>query len=285
MKDRLAIDIGGSKIEICKFNEKCELISSKKLNTKKFSIGGVEFLDEIKNLIRENLDSSICKIGISFNCVIKRGVIVYSSLLGGRMDYDVEGEFLKEFNLPVKIMNDVNAMALAESVFGRGSDVESFVLLNLGTGVRPSFVVGGRTTEGYMGNFGEISQRELLIPEFDGLIKNDDLISGKGISNLYKKISKKEMDALEIFELCRKGDPEALGALTIFRKYLASFLQDLSYFYNPERIILNGSLKKSSDLFLPQVVNTYRENTLEIFHFKDMVISDIDHGACLGVIQ
>ncbi len=285
MKNCLAIDIGGSKIEICRFNDKCEIISSKKLNTKKFSIGSVEFLEEIKTLIRENLDDSICKIGISFNCVVKKGVVLYSSLLGGEINFDIEGEFLKEFNLPVKLMNDVNAMALAESVFGKGSNVESFVLLNLGTGIRPSFVTNNVIIEGCRGNFGEISQRELLIPEFDGLIKNDDLISGKGISNIYKKISKKDKDAYEIFELCRQDDRDALGALTIFRKYLASFLQDISYFYNPERIILNGSLKKASDLFLPQVINTYRENTLEIFHFKDMVISDIDHSACLGVIQ
>lgn len=281
----LAIDIGGTKIEICKFDKNLSLISSRKYKTENYSTGKIEFLPEIENLIKKNLNKEIVSIGVSFNCVVKSGVIVYSSLLGGKVGVDIEEKFGKKFSLPIKVMNDVNAMALAESKFGKGRNIENFVLLNIGTGIRSSIILNGENVEGYMGNFGEISQKEIIIPEFNNeFVKYDDLLAGKGVSNIYKRISKKEESAKNIFKLFVEKDKYALKTIEIFVKYFVILLQDIAYFYNPEVIVLNGSLKKSFNYFIPSVIDVYRKKTLDMFCFREIVKSDIDYGACLGVV-
>jgi|GEM_PF-6594119 len=62
-------------------------------------------------------------------------------------------------------MNDVNFMALAENIFGKSRDIDNFILLNLGTGIRPLFVVNDVVIEGSGGNCGEISQKEIFVSE------------------------------------------------------------------------------------------------------------------------
>ncbi len=282
----LAIDIGGTKIEVCKFDDKFKIIESKRYNTNDFSIGRKDFLNEIEKMIQDSFDNSISRIGISFNCPVKNGVIVHSPSLGGRMDLNIEEYFSKKFNCPVRAMNDACSMAIAESIFGKGKDIENFVLLNLGTGVKPVFVYNGQVIEGFTGCFGEIYEKRILITELDNAsIRYDDLLAGLGVSNIYKRISNKEKTAKEVFDLYKEGDKDAVSTIIIYKKYLLMFLQELSYFYNPEIIILNVSIKKSFDLIISEILKEYRSETMDIFHFTNILISDIDYGACLGVVQ
>jgi len=281
----LAIDIGGTKIEICKFTKSYELTTSKKYKTKDYPIYKIDFLSSIEKIISENLEEKIIKIGISFNCVVKNGVILHSSLLGGSVNYPLVEKFSQKFKLPICLENDVNAMAISENKFGKGKNLQSFILLNLGTGIRPSFVYENKLIDGFTGNTGEISQREIVVPELNNKIyKIDNFLSGRGISNIYFDLSGKNLDAKTIFDSQNKDD-YAKKTISIFIDYFAKFLIDISYFYNPEKIIINGSLKKSATYFLPQSLKKYKNNTYKFFHFKEIVLSEIDNGACLGVIS
>jgi len=98
-------------------------------------------------------------------------------------------------------------------------------------------------------------------------------------------LSRKSLSTKEIFELCRSGEEYVKKIRDIFVKYLSNFLQDLSYFYNPRKIIVNKSLKKSADSFLPQAEKLFCSNTMEIFHFEKLLVSAVNKGLCLGVIS
>jgi len=280
----LAVDIGGTKIEVCTFGRNFNLLSSKKVSTKDFPINSMEFLKPIKDLLRDNFSDTIKKIGISFNCVVHKGVITYSSLLGGYSNFPLSEEWSKEFNIPVVIENDVNAMALAESEFGHGKNRQSMLLINIGTGIRLSFIYEGKVIHGFTSNLGEISQRIMTVPELsDKEVNIDDFLSGKGISNIYKDFSGDDISAKEIFSKVT-SDNNAQAAVNIFTKYFSRFLSELSYFYNPEIIVLNGSLKHASEHFLPQALDMYYKQNFKFFYFKDVLISEIDHGASLGAV-
>lgn len=58
--------------------------------------------------------------------------------------------------LPVLIDNNVNALALAESLFGTASGHEDFLVVTIGTGVGAGIVLGGAVVRGHSGNAGEI---------------------------------------------------------------------------------------------------------------------------------
>ncbi|KKP69991.1 hypothetical protein A2X44_02140 [candidate division CPR3 bacterium GWF2_35_18] len=278
----LGIDIGGTKIEICSFDNRYNLIDSEKISTDQFKHNSLQFLEILEELIQKRIEDSVKVIGISFNCVVNKGKITYSSLLGGYVNYPLVKKWEKKFRRKIILENDVNAMAKAEAVFGLGKKTESFVLINLGTGIRLSFYSHGRLIGGYSNNLGEISQMKYLVPELhDKETIIDSFLSGKGLAKIYQEISRQNKDAKQIFK-SKNDDPDAQRAILIFTEHLYNFLQIVSYFYNPERIIINGSLKKSAEKFLTPAIEKYKKNTFKFFHFKDIVISNIDHGACLG---
>ncbi len=58
--------------------------------------------------------------------------------------------------LPVLIDNNVNALALAESLFGTGRGRSDFLVVTIGTGIGAGIVSGGTIVRGHSGNAGEI---------------------------------------------------------------------------------------------------------------------------------
>lgn len=281
----LGIDVGATKIEICTFDQNYQILQSKKIPTTTLVPGNMGFVERLRDLIGENLNPSIIKLGVGFNCIAKDGMIVYSSLLGGEVHYSLVHEFSREFKIPVTLENDVNAMAIAENKMGKGRGVKDFVLISIGTGIRIVFVHNGELMSGFTNNAGEISDKRMLIPELaykEFLI--DDFLSGRGIANIYWELSRKKKTAQEVFSTLAE-DLFARQAIDIFIGHFARFLGEVSFFYNPEIIILNGSLKKSAHLFLPQVVVLYHQNTLPMFHARDVVSSDLDYAVCLGAIM
>lgn len=280
----LALDIGRTKIEVCKFSAAYELVSSANVSTAGFPIGTPGFLSPIKKIIKDNLVSKIAKIGISFNGVVKDGKVLYSPLLGGMTQYPLADDFGKEFGLPVALENNINAMTVAESKFGKGQKVHSFVLLNIGAEIHLAYVHQGRLIEGFTNNIGEISQRLINITEMKNRVfRSEEVISGRGITNIYREICEKIMGPEEIFSLAGK-EVAATQATEIFNKYFSQLLSEISYFYNPELVILSGPLAKKAHLFLPESLKIYEKITFDISRFRDLVVSDLEHAACLGAI-
>lgn len=58
--------------------------------------------------------------------------------------------------LPVLIDNNVNALALAESLFGSGRGHDHFLVVTIGTGIGAGIVAAGTVVRGASGNAGEI---------------------------------------------------------------------------------------------------------------------------------
>jgi predicted NBD/HSP70 family sugar kinase len=77
-----------------------------------------------------------------------------SPLLGWR---DVKlGQILEErLGVPVFVDNDVNTLAVAERLYGRGHDLENFITVTIGRGVGLGIVTGGDIYRGFGGGAGE----------------------------------------------------------------------------------------------------------------------------------
>jgi len=61
----------------------------------------------------------------------------------------------ERFDLPVVVDNDVNTLAVAERLYGRGHDVDNFVTVTIGRGVGLGIVAGGDIYHGFHGGAGE----------------------------------------------------------------------------------------------------------------------------------
>jgi len=73
------------------------------------------------------------------------------------------GEALqRELGLPIIVENNVNALAMAERLYGVGRRHESFLVVTIGTGVGAGIVVDGVVLRGAAGGAGEIGHTPVL---------------------------------------------------------------------------------------------------------------------------
>lgn len=95
-------------------------------------------------------------IGIGMPGVIdgRRGVCVDSPILDWR-DVPLSRLLGERFEMPVLIDNDVNTLAVAESLYGAGRRVDDFVTVTIGRGVGLGMVLGGQLHRGRLGGAGE----------------------------------------------------------------------------------------------------------------------------------
>jgi glucokinase len=106
-------------------------------------------------------------LGIAAQIWLESGVIALAPNLGWR---DVPfGAMLEErFGQPVRMVNDLNAIAFGESVCGAGEGTHDMVCVFVGTGVGMGAVAGGRVVEGADGMATEL-----------GHVKVDSVLTGR----------------------------------------------------------------------------------------------------------
>jgi predicted NBD/HSP70 family sugar kinase len=80
--------------------------------------------------------------------------VVDSPLLGWR-GLAVGRSLQQALGVPVLVDNDVNTLAVAERLYGRGRDLDNFVTVTIGRGVGLGIVVGGEVYRGARGGAGE----------------------------------------------------------------------------------------------------------------------------------
>jgi predicted NBD/HSP70 family sugar kinase len=61
----------------------------------------------------------------------------------------------RQLGVPVFVENDVNTLAIAERLYGRGQDVEHFITVTIGRGIGLGVIAGGDIYRGFRGGAGE----------------------------------------------------------------------------------------------------------------------------------
>ena len=92
-------------------------------------------------------------------------------------------------------------------------------------------------------------------------IKLEDLMSGPGLSKIFKALYGENKTSQEIFELAKNNDKNAVNIIESFVKTLANILADLSLIHMPGNgIYLIGSLVRSLHELIDK--ETFRRNFL-----------------------
>jgi glucokinase len=174
--------------------------------------------------------------------------------------------------LPAVLENDANAAALGEAICGAGRDVESMILLTLGTGVGSGIVLNGRILHGDNEIGGEVGHM-LVDPDGErcncgqyGCLERycsarflaeyaRGLIEERKVDGpLARRLSSRgRIDARDVNETRKEGDPVAEEAWRRATRYLAVGCINLCRIFDPSRIVLGGGLAKAGDDLLDPV--------------------------------
>jgi predicted NBD/HSP70 family sugar kinase len=120
-----------------------------------FSSRGEDAINELIALLKKNtkkIKGQLLGIGIGIPGVVSptHSGIANSTMLGWN-DINVGQRISEALNTPVLIENDVNTLAITESLYGHGRDVSNFITITLGRGIGMGIVING---ELYAGSYG-----------------------------------------------------------------------------------------------------------------------------------
>jgi predicted NBD/HSP70 family sugar kinase len=99
--------------------------------------------------------SPLLGVGLGVAGVFDSGSGTLDSPLLGWRGIELAGVLRRRFGIPAYVDNDVNTLAVAERLYGRGRDVEHFVTVTIGRGVGLGIVAGGDIYRGFRGGAGE----------------------------------------------------------------------------------------------------------------------------------
>jgi predicted NBD/HSP70 family sugar kinase len=151
-------------------------------------------------------------------------------------------------DLPVTILNDANAAALSEHVFGATPSTGSLVFLVLGHGVGAGIVLQGRLHQGHDGLAGEVGHtivRPGGLPCACGRRGcADTLLSQRAVSRLVTGPEGHLLHIPELIErLARREEPLTQGTREA-GQLLGFLVHNLVVSINPELVILGGPMSR-----------------------------------------
>ncbi|MCL6457443.1 MAG: ROK family protein [Gorillibacterium sp.] len=170
----------------------------------------------------------------------------------------------QRFGLPVYVDNDVNVMALAESLLGAGKGLEHIVCIALGTGVGGAIIVGGELLHGVNGGAGEIGHMSV------NMLGPRCICGNRGCLEVYAsgtRIAKRYQEKIELKGLNPSGalietrqviaqwlnqEPEAVQVMEEAITALGAAIASLIHVFNPQAVIIGGGLAEIGEsLFTP----------------------------------
>jgi glucokinase len=230
-------------------------------------------LAEIFAAVDEVFDRDVVGIGCGVPSVVdlEHGIVYTVENIPSWREVPLKAELERRYGVPASVNNDANAFALGELHFGRGRGRRNLVGLTLGTGLGGGVVIDGRLYCGAncaAGEIGAIPYRGHTLEHYCSgvFLQRESGVAGE-----------------VVFARAREGDPEALRLFASFGCALGDAVLIVLYAYDPELIVLGGSISRAFPLFEGAL-----RARLQAYAYPhalarlELTCSEIEHVAILG---
>ncbi len=233
----IGIDLGGTNVRAaCILDDEIEEMISEPISGKE---NAELLINQIKEMISNLWNSNIEAIGIGVPSVVdvEKGIVYDVQNIPSWKEVPLKEILEEEFGKPVFINNDANCFTLGEKYFGEAKNYKSIVGLILGTGFGSGLILNNILYSGNNCGAGEV-----------GMLPYKDSIFEHYCSGQFFEIHK-NTTGQELFNRAQKGDREALEAYNEFGAHLGNAVKVIMYAYDPEVIVLGGSVSKAFSFF------------------------------------
>ena len=289
MKTYIGVDLGGTNVRAAIVDEEGKVLVQKK-SPSYAQEGKEKVMNTIINLIKSLPDYELCSgigVGVPGPCDEKTGSMVLATNLPGFEGYSIANKLEETFHMPSFIDNDANVAALAEALVGAGKGKKVVYYVTLSTGIGGGLVINGECISGKHGFTGEIANiiidrnRSKVNYLAVGAIENE--ASGIAITRkANEKASKKYKHAGEVFEDAHNGNPVAKEIVDNVVRDLAQLFATIACVCDPDIFILGGGMMQSSDLFLPSVIEKFKEISHTQLHDDEFVLASLEEPGVIG---
>jgi len=232
-----------------------------------------EVLEKLIAVIDKCFDENTKSIGIGVPSVVdvEKGIVYDVVNIPSWKVVPLKDILESRFKVPVYVNNDANCFALGEKHYGKARSCKSIVGLTIGTGMGSGLIFNGKLYEGRNCCAGEFGNIPYLNSNFE------HYCSGQFFSE------EKSVSAIETNKRALSGDQAAIQLYAEFGFHLGQAIKSILYAYDPEIIILGGSLTKAFDLFKPAMFDAIKDfDYPSVLTNLKIEISELEHSAIYG---
>ena len=267
----IGIDLGATNVRVARIHkDNIEQIETEQIvETDEAS----DLINQIEQLIQKVNTGGVESIGMGVPSVvdIEEGIVYDVQNIPSWNKVPVKHIFEKKFNKPVHVNNDANCFALGEKYFGKGRGYHSMVGLTLGSGFGSGLILDGHLYSGENCGAGEVG----MFPYKDSIFEH--YCGGMFFEREYNVSGK------QVFEQAKKGDEEAQTMYKAFGNHLGNGIKTVMYAYDPQIIILGGTIRKAYPYFKEAMYSAMQDfaypNSLKSLKIE---ASELDYVSVLG---
>ena len=270
---RIGIDLGGTNIAVGVVDENYQLLAQHSVPTL-----AQRSAEEVIRDMGDAVETALAKAGITVadcesigigspgTCDSEKGIVARAYNLSW-FDVPICAMLRERFGIPVRLSNDANCAALAETVAGAAVGCKNMVLITLGTGVGGGIIIDGKIYAGMRSAGAELGHTLLVLDgepcscgrrgcwetyaSATALIRQAEKAAAEHPKSLLAQVEK--MTGLAVFEAADKGDCVAQAVIDRYCEYVAAGFTDLVNALAPEMILLGGGVCSQSKMRLPLV--------------------------------
>jgi glucokinase len=245
-----------------------------------------ELLAGLDEAVEELLTAGIAALGFGLpSPVDQRSGRALQAVNIPLKDIDFRARMKERFGLPVGIENDANAAAYAEFQFGAARDVESMIMLTLGTGCGGGAVIDGKLFRGWA-EFGHI------VIEYDGLPCQgtctgrghlEPYVTGTAATKLAQAEFGPAVDAHRLVRLADEGEARAVEILAGIGRRLGAGIGSLVNIFHPELVVIGGGFAAAGDFVLDPAREIFRREALAQAGYRIPIVR-AELGTAAGLI-
>lgn len=253
-KGCIGIDIGGTNLRLALVDQEGRILARSEEAT--LPAAGLPFLLSRLEFALQGLQETalsggmeVAAVGVGVpGLVCRDGVVRASVNIPALEGVPLGEEIARTVGVPVLLVNDANASAVAEHRFGAGRDCSSLLVVTLGTGIGAGLILDGRLwtgADGAAGEFGHIT------------VEPQGRRCGCGASGCLEQyasataISGGSGDAEKVAVRARAGDAGALAIFTEAGRYLGIATAGVVNLLNLDAVILTGGVSGSFEFLEP----------------------------------
>jgi glucokinase len=250
----LAIDFGGTKLDVATATLDGEIVLSQRLSTD--AAGGAEqAVDRAVKVARALAETTSAQLdggalraaGAASPGIVLEDRILLAPNVPGWEQLALASLLRDGLGIAgVVTQTDVKAATRAEATWGALVDADPGIFINVGTGLAAGIVVGGHVLSGANGAAGEFGYNLRSVAEPHPL---EEHAGGRAIGE------RGGATAAEVFDRARDGDADAQTLVADALDHLAVHVANLAIAIDPARIAVGGGLMHHHDLVLPALTN------------------------------
>src|SRR3954449_953466 len=190
------------------------------------------------------------------------GTLGSSTILPAWVGVPVAAAMTERLGVPVFPDNDATLGALAEVTFGAGRGYREVAYLKVSSGIGAGLYMDGRIYRGGNGTAGEIGH---VILDEDGLVCRcgnrgclETVAGEQGIVDALRRSHGENLTLNDVLRLADDGDLGCRRVLADAGRYIGIAAGSLCNLFNPQRLIVGGSVSSAGELLLAPLRESIR---------------------------